>query len=260
MYQTKWYSNRLASSDGCLNLICLPYAGGGTQIYNEWRSWLPQQVNLYPILLPGRQKRIKEFPFFDTTELVESLYTEIKPLTELPIVVFGHSLGALLGFHLVNVLIKNGVTTSHFIASGCRAPHLPYRYKGVYLQEHHNFRRTLVELGFTSPDVVENEKMFTIFENTLRADFKLAENQVDLDLYSGESRNVNTSASIFMGANDSVVTSDAAYDWHLFYKKIDFYTFPGGHFFIHEREKEIRKKVIELLNNILHELKTVMKD
>ncbi|MCA9990040.1 MAG: hypothetical protein KDE29_03455, partial [Anaerolineales bacterium] len=41
-----------------LRLICLPHAGGGLSLFHGWRKELLPDIELWAVLLPGRESRL----------------------------------------------------------------------------------------------------------------------------------------------------------------------------------------------------------
>jgi medium-chain acyl-[acyl-carrier-protein] hydrolase len=109
-----------------VRIFCLPYAGAGASRYFRWNSYFPSNVQVCPILLPGREARLKDPPFSDMQTLVYALAEALLTALDRPYVVFGHSMGALIGFELAHCLRRERQCTPvHLFVSGHRAPHLP---------------------------------------------------------------------------------------------------------------------------------------
>ena len=61
-------------------IFCLPYAGGSSLIYSDWRTLLSSHIEIVPIEMNGRGKRLVE-PFYkDTQEAAEDILKQIIPL------------------------------------------------------------------------------------------------------------------------------------------------------------------------------------
>src|SRR5579859_3905311 len=79
-----------------LRLFCLPYAGGGASMFRDWTTGLPADIDVCPILLPGRESRVREPAFSRVEPLVEALAPAVLPYLDVPYALFGHSMGALI--------------------------------------------------------------------------------------------------------------------------------------------------------------------
>ena len=126
-----------------LDLVCLAPAGSGASYFWGWEAKLPPGTRLLPVELPGRNSRFKEplrthLPSlagevaqavlsFRETGREKSPPPPLRPSAPPPpppLLVFGHSLGAWLGFEVVRELERRGVETVKLYASGARAPSL----------------------------------------------------------------------------------------------------------------------------------------
>jgi surfactin synthase thioesterase subunit len=106
-----------------LRLFALPCAGRGAAQYASWARLLPPEVQLCPIQLPGRESRAAEPPATDLVGLAAQLVPAVAPLLETPFAVFGHSMGALLGFELSRALRATfGIEPVHLVVAAGPPP------------------------------------------------------------------------------------------------------------------------------------------
>lgn len=171
-----WFPTDLSPSSGRLSLVCLPHAGGGTAIYHRWRRWLPDWIALIPVCLPGREKRFREPAFFELTPLLDTLARLVSEHCGPRIVLFGHSMGALIAYELARRLeaLDCGLPRM-LIVSACSAPHL-LRDRGRRLLDDEALLALLVndfsEQGTKSREEVE---LLRWMLPTIRADLTLLE-------------------------------------------------------------------------------------
>lgn len=102
-------------------LICLPYAGGGASIYRRWSEWLPE-VDVLPVRLPGREMRMREPLFESLDDLVACLADALADLTDTPYALFGHSMGGLIAFELLEALERRGCPKPRLLCVSARHP------------------------------------------------------------------------------------------------------------------------------------------
>jgi medium-chain acyl-[acyl-carrier-protein] hydrolase len=108
-----------------LNLVCLPYAGGGASSFRAWGRELPVPLDVCAVEFPGRETRGFEEPLTRMEPLVTALADELVPRLERPYALFGHSMGALVGFELARELRRRRVPPPRLlVASSHRAPDL----------------------------------------------------------------------------------------------------------------------------------------
>jgi surfactin synthase thioesterase subunit len=109
--------------DASLGVIALVHAGGSPNVFRSWLRWLPPNVVVHTLCLPGRGMQLHAPAFDEVGALVEAALATGRRLFSPPYVCFGHSLGALLGFELLHALRDGGLNgPAHFFVSGCRPP------------------------------------------------------------------------------------------------------------------------------------------
>lgn len=59
MIDSKWIYGADNKPLSKVRLFCLPYAGCGSSMYISWKKYFPEEVELCPIQLPGRENRRK---------------------------------------------------------------------------------------------------------------------------------------------------------------------------------------------------------
>ncbi|WP_200262092.1 alpha/beta fold hydrolase [Streptomyces sp. HSG2] len=72
---------------------CLPPAGGTAQAYARWAGHLPDGTEVAAVELPGHGSRMGEPPLTRMADVVEGIETALAARPELPLVIFGHSMG-----------------------------------------------------------------------------------------------------------------------------------------------------------------------
>ncbi|RZK99056.1 MAG: thioesterase [Rubrivivax sp.] len=106
-----------------LRLICLPYAGGNAVAFHRWGACLPDDVELWSAQYRGRGYRFHETPFVHMSDMLDELEAAIAPLLDVPTVLFGHSMGAVLAFELTRrMMAKSAALPTHLFLSGRSAP------------------------------------------------------------------------------------------------------------------------------------------
>jgi surfactin synthase thioesterase subunit len=79
-------------------------------------------VDVVAIQYPGRQDRRTEQPISDLMVLADRIHAILRQQPELPLTLFGHSLGAAVGFEVARRLEAENHGPVRLFASGRRAP------------------------------------------------------------------------------------------------------------------------------------------
>lgn len=160
-----------------VRLFCLPHAGGGATSYLAWRRLLPDGVAVIPLLPPGREGRFREPAHRRFAPLVEELTSAVAPLLDRPWAVFGHSLGALVGFELIASLLRRSLPPPlALFASGARAPsRQAFGGRGLHALSDQGLLDRLTAFGGTPAGVLEHPELRALILPILRADLELFE-------------------------------------------------------------------------------------
>lgn len=104
--------------------LCIPHAGAGGHTSYKWQSLVAPHAGLGVVNLPGRGVRFKEAPYIAFDELLDDLVQAVGAFGGDRVVLFGHSLGAIIAYELARRLPDvTGVTPVHLFVSGIDAPH-----------------------------------------------------------------------------------------------------------------------------------------
>ena len=116
-------------------LICFPHGGGGTQAFRAWPDCLPEWLEVLAINPPGRGARLREPAIDDMARMVAEITAALTPALDLPFLLFGHSVGALIAFEVARALEAQGLQPLHVLLSGYAGPE-PGRAPGASFGGH----------------------------------------------------------------------------------------------------------------------------
>lgn len=225
-----------------IKLFCLPYAGGSGNIYNQWQQHINNNIEIFPIELAGRGRRFNE-PLFDNIDLMtEDVYNKIKDLIEeSPYAFFGYSMGSIIAYELIRKIEMLNLKPPMHAFFSAKAPlQLYYKNENIHLLEDNKFITEIMELGGTPKEIFENKELRDIYMEILKCDYKAAES------YVYQNGNINCNISILYGKKDDKI-AEQIHEWaKLTNCSCTFYSFEGGHFFMH---KEL-DKITNIVNSV----------
>lgn len=224
-----------------IKLFCFPYAGGSAVIYLKWRQYLNKGIELIPIELAGRGKRIHEPLYTDVEAMINDVYEIVYPqIDECQFALFGHSMGGMVAYYLAHKLIKtNSLLPLHLFISGRGAPHVKRSgEKKMHLLDKSQFINEVIDLGGTSSEVFQHQELVETFLPVLRNDFKLAETDFDDKITS-----LNVDITVLLGEEEELTISQSMGWKKHTTKKCDFHYFNGGHFYLYDQISQITSAI-----------------
>lgn len=228
-----------------IKLFCLPYAGGSAMIYNRWKKYLYNMVELFPVEMTGRGRRFSE-PFYpDIGSAVNDLYLSIKDmLYNSDYAFYGHSMGSLLAYGLIGKLREMGHHSPvHAFFSGRYPPHLSKDDKMHTLPDD-EFMEGIMKYGGTPKEFLENNELLKIFIPILKADYRI----INSYEHNMKFEKLECPITIINGTDDIEVAGYDLNEWSMYTSsECNFVEFHGGHFFINEKVEEL----VGIINNIL---------
>lgn len=224
-----------AGSDGsaaATRLVCLPHAGAGAASFTRWLALFPPGIAVVRTQLPGREDLAAQPPFPRVRDAVDALLPQVVELGDAPVAIYGHSMGAVVGFELARALTAEGRPPAHLFVSGRRAPHLPARRATIHHLPDEEFLAALADMGGADGPVVRGRAFRRYTARLVRADLRLAEEH---EHHAAPA--LPCPVTVFYGTEDPIVDLDQAEAWREHTgAAFAVHTFPGDHFF-HQRHR-----------------------
>jgi surfactin synthase thioesterase subunit len=229
-----WCRRYRPSSTATARLVCLPHAGGSAPFFLPVAAALSPGIDVVAIQYPGRQDRRGERPIADLAVLADQVHGVLERQPELPVTIFGHSMGAVLGFEVTRRLEAGGHGPVRLFASGRRAPST-HRDENIHLRDDAGILAEIRRLNGTSSSLLGDEEMMRAALPSLRADYGAIETYTcDPDV------TVNCPISVLAGDDDPKTNLDEAEAWRGHTAgSFDIKVFQGGHFFLTDHAEEI---------------------
>jgi len=238
----RWFPTRKPLTAPRMRLFCFPFAGGSAAIYNAWGAGMPAGVELCPVQLPGRERRLMEKPLDNLPALVDALLPALAPLLDRPFAFFGYSMGSRISLEVTRRLhVRNGPMPQGLMMAAATPPRENEREPIHHLPEA-EFIAHLRKYGGTPEEILQHRELLELLLPTLRADFALAwwedgKHAVKLDV----------PISVMGALDDAHVPVAKLERWREETRSDDFRVrhFPGGHFFIRQQLDAILSAVRE---------------
>ena len=215
----------------------LPFAGGNCYSYRFLDEFLTQ-FEVHSLELPGRGKRVSEPLFLNSNEAIHDYLIQIREHRKsgLPFIVYGHSMGALLGLAITAQLEKDGDAPEVFIATGSPGPGVSKSIdQNRCRMSNEELKDELRLLGGVPEEVLGNDMIFDFFSPIIRADFSIVSDGIPSSL-----KEINTTTFVVMGSEEEYI--EYQQNWNNYVRaEVKYHTLPGDHFFIFRHPKRIGK-------------------
>ena len=220
-------------------------------IFRGWQESLPASVEVCPLQLPGRERRLPEKAFTRMEPLVGEIAKVLLPYLDKPFAFFGHSMGGIISFELTRRLRReHGLQPEQLFVSGRRAPQIPSTKPITYDLPEEELIEELRRLNGTPKEVLEHPELLGLLLPVLRADFEL----IQTYQYTAEPP-LDCPISAFGGLEDVDVGRELLEGWReqttaSFALRI----LPGDHFFLHSSKGTLLRILSQEISQVVDRL------
>jgi medium-chain acyl-[acyl-carrier-protein] hydrolase len=220
-------------------VFCLPHAGGSASLYTPWtRVGWPEDLEFVPVELPGHPGRMAEPMPADMPDLIDSLLDSLRPRITEPFAIFGHSMGALVGYELARRLADTGWRPECLIVSGTGPPGVAAPVPAGDWTDG-ELARWLIRLGGTPLEVFAQPDLLRVALRILRADLTLLERYG-----SPQPTVIPVPVAAFGGTADPCAPTWQIEKWQaVTSQSFRLRTFSGGHFYLRERQPAVLAEI-----------------
>ncbi|SMC73777.1 thioesterase II family protein [Kibdelosporangium aridum] len=212
-----------------LRVLCFPHAGGNASFYREWT--FGPSVEVVPIQYPGRGQRINEPLLTSMSKLADTIAAEVAPLANMPIALFGHSLGAAVAYEVARRLPR---PPTRLIVSGRGAPTVPSTTTS-HMGTDDELVDELTRLGGTASGLLANDEVRSVLLPAVRADYQVSETY-----RWSPSPPLSCPITTLTGDRDPEVTPDEMAGWaEMTTGPLTRHVLPGDHFYLVPRRAEV---------------------
>ncbi|WP_432842512.1 thioesterase II family protein [Dactylosporangium sp. CA-092794] len=218
-----------------IRLACLPHAGGSASFFVPVSRGLHPRIEVLAVQYPGRQDRRGEPSVADIPTLARLVAAELAGWLDRPLALFGHSMGATLGFEVGRILEKeHGQAPAWLFASGRRAPSR-HRDERVHEQDDNGLIAEMRRLSGTDAGILGDEELLRMILPAIRNDYRAAETY----RYT-PGPPLSCPITALVGDADPKVTVGEAESWREHTSAaFDLKVYPGGHFYLAKQQRAV---------------------
>lgn len=243
--ETKWVRPIRRNAAASVRLFCFHHAGVGASFYYPWASEFEPFAEVWCVQLPGREDRRNEAPLTDIRAVTHRLVDALLPHTDIPYILFGHSLGALISYSVGRAIqgLNNVRPPIAQFASALRAPSLAHTRERLAMLDDQTFIEQINQRYGGLPEVLLKEpELLEFFLPVIRADVCILESftyepgvPLDWPLFA------------FGGVDDTQAPPELLKPWQKETTgRFELHEFPGGHFYLQKEREQVTERVCRL--------------
>ncbi len=223
---TRW-ARVVPALEARVRLVCIPRAGGSSADFCSWSGELGGDVEVHAIQLPGRLDRFREPPIDRLAPIAEQVASVVRELDDLPVVVLGDCMGALVAFEVARLLRRRAERLpAALIVASYAAPDVVRKERTYHDAPARELRERLLHIGGVPPEILQDDELFDVLLPSLRADFAVFEtyeyeDPLAVDIHA------------LVGRSDTHVAAGSVEGWRRHTaKRFELRRFDGDHSFL----------------------------
>lgn len=217
---------RRLKDGGLWQLICLPFAGGAAHMYRPLAEAMPSGWEVVAVDVPGRSG-VTGPPPRDFDELSAALERAVVAAARRPYVLFGHSLGGWVAYHIARRLVGSTLSPSALALSGCRPPGGPDPSVPRSSASDGMLIDFLRRLGGADERLLADRDFLDYSLPLLRSDLRAGETFV-----LREQSTLAVPTALLAGTSDEVAPRAAMEGWRALLPLASVHEIRGGHMFV----------------------------
>lgn len=239
---SKWIAHGRISENAKYNLICFPFAGGSASAYAPWVRFLGEDISLFPVLYPMREKRMREPMPVSLSVLAENFTAETPEAFEKPYILLGHCTGAMTAYETFkNAVRLYGRKPSLFVAVSAPSPRMKITDRSLRTFSDEDMLKYMAEKNLVDERTLALKDFVKYYIPIFKKDFILHD---EYDCCDAEK--LDCDVIVLTGTDDKLVDNEKITDWKNFTTgSFEHISYSGDHFFINSHLNQ----VIELIKS-----------
>lgn len=210
-------------------LVTLPHAGGSSAIFKRWKKKIA--YNVLNIEYPGHWTRMNE-PLIDTfVALAEDVVHTIEK--KIPfgakVYIFGHSVGAIIAWHISPVLIDIGYDMRGLFLSGSQSPG-SFPEKSILKSATDSQMLQMIGYKTEEHDEAINKQFMDTFFPILKNDLRVCKS------FFCDGHYVDIRSHVLYGTEDIFTDYEEMRKWEDYVSLVSMNAYFGDHLFINKIE------------------------
>ncbi|TDC71418.1 thioesterase II family protein [Streptomyces hainanensis] len=226
-------------------LVAFPHAGGSANTFLPLARTLWPGMEVFGVQYPGRQDRRAEELIDNVPEYARQVFRRLVSWTGRPLVLFGHSMGAVIAFEVARRLEQLGdVQLAGLVVSGRRAPSVTRDDDDVHLRDDRGLIAEIQSLDGTDAAFLRDDELLRMILPVVRSDYKA------IETYRFQpGPKLRCPVTALVGDTDPKAGVDETTAWgdHTT-GPFHFRCFPGGHFYVNACVQDVGKEIASLVS------------
>lgn len=223
--------------------VCFAHAGGSASFFRDWVHALPADIDLLAIQYPGREDRFSEPCLTDMQRLADGAAHALSCYADRPLVLFGHSLGAVVAYEVATRLEQRAIAVDHLFVSAHPAPQ---RQRGgqLHLGPDAALLDDVRRLAERPNALLENPALCELFLPGLRNDYRIVETYT-----CAQPRPLKSRIGVFYPEQDPEIELDEAMAWQAASQRpLHLQRWQGGHFYLVAQRQALIDAIVATLS------------
>ncbi|MDJ0382302.1 alpha/beta fold hydrolase [Streptomyces sp. G-G2] len=227
----RWFRRYAVRADPRRRLLVLPHAGGSASFFHSWGVAFDSDTEVLVARYPGRHDRLTD-PCVETMdELADQVTAALLPFLDVPLSLFGHSMGASLAYEVALRLESGHAVRPAALHVSSRKP--PHRLtpRTLHKESDDALIAEVRRLGGTDDALLDDPDLREIVLPAIRADFTV------VGTYGPRAATpVGCPVHAHIGDQDPSTTVRDMSAWaDVAPAGFDLQVLPGGHFYLTEQ-------------------------